>query len=73
MSHSDSTERIEAVNTTATSMPSLLTISDIASVAKVGYRSVLRWQKQGLLPPRARVPGHPRWRLEDIEAWLHQG
>lgn len=28
------------------------------------------WRKRGLTPPQVPLPGRPRWRTADINAWL---
>lgn len=34
--------------------------------------SLMRWEKQGLIPPPIRLGGGVFWRLDDIENWLEE-
>ena len=43
---------------------------ELALMARKSYRTIMKWQSEGKLPPRAAVPGHPRYRLSDVEAWM---
>ncbi len=48
----------------------LITLRELALMARKSYRTIMKWQSEGKLPPRAAVPGHPRYRLSDVEAWM---
>lgn len=29
-----------------------------------------RWRARGITPPKVELPGHPRWRVVDVEAFI---
>jgi len=55
-----------------TPLDPLITLADVARMARVTYRTVLRWKAQGRLPPPCGTPGYPRWTLTSIQRWTDQ-
>jgi predicted DNA-binding transcriptional regulator AlpA len=47
----------------------LLRVVDICARLGVSDETWRRWRLNGLAPTPVRLPGRPRWRVEDIEAF----
>lgn len=50
----------------------MLTRTDVAKALQVTERTVSNWVKKGLFPAPAMVLGRPRWRAEDITAYVNR-
>jgi predicted DNA-binding transcriptional regulator AlpA len=48
--------------------PELLTQGEVCRMFGISDETWRRWVKAGRTPQRVDLPGHPRWRREDIEA-----
>jgi predicted DNA-binding transcriptional regulator AlpA len=50
----------------------LLTVEDLARLAKVTVPTVYGWNKRGTAPRRLRVGRYVRYRQSDVVAWLDE-
>ncbi|QDT53855.1 Helix-turn-helix domain protein [Caulifigura coniformis] len=50
----------------------LLSIKDLCVITGVCRRTIHRIRKAGELPEPIRIGRRPRWRREDIDAWLNR-
>ena len=48
----------------------LLTVKDVATIARVSYGTVYRWRYLGLGPPSVHPGRSVRYRRADVYAWL---
>jgi len=46
---------------------------EVARLLSLSERTVRRLDQEGKLPRPVRIGGSVRWRLEEIQAWLHSG
>ena len=51
----------------------LLSIADLAQLLNTSSRTVHRLKSAGLIPSPVRIGCRPRWRREEIAAWLEAG
>jgi excisionase family DNA binding protein len=51
----------------------LLSISDLAELLNTSTRTIHRLNSACLIPSAVRIGCRPRWRREEIEAWLKAG
>jgi hypothetical protein len=51
--------------------PQVLTQSRVCRRLGISDETWRTWRKRGITPPRVELPGHPRWRLDDIIAFEH--
>jgi len=52
---------------------SLLSITDLAEILNTSTRTVHRLNSTCRIPSPLRIGGRPRWRRDEIEAWLSAG
>jgi excisionase family DNA binding protein len=52
-------------------LPELLTVEQLAELLGVPVATVYRWNYLGTGPQRLAIGRHVRYRLSDVEAWLH--
>lgn len=50
----------------------LLTEQELADYCRVSLRTVQRWRNEGTGPPVLWAGDRPRYRLEDVDAWLRR-
>ncbi len=48
----------------------LLTIKEVAAMAKVTTMTVYRWRRQGVLPAPLKIGGRSRWPRHELEQTL---
>jgi predicted DNA-binding transcriptional regulator AlpA len=48
-------------------------VSDLAELLKTSSRTIHRLNSAHLIPSPVRIGCRPRWRREEIEAWLKAG
>jgi len=53
--------------------PLLLSARDLASLLRLGLRTIRSMDAAGKLPAPVRVGGSVRWRLDELRAWLDAG
>lgn len=51
-------------------LPPLLTVTDVARLAKVSERTVWRWHSSGEIPRSVVIGGTVRWKGDEIEKWI---
>ncbi len=49
----------------------LLKTRDVAELLSVSVRTVWRWTRNGQLPKPIYLSSSPRWRVSDIDKFLH--
>jgi predicted DNA-binding transcriptional regulator AlpA len=49
--------------------PVLLSQKQVCARLGISDDTWRRWRKRGVTPPQSDLPGHPRWRADDIEAF----
>lgn len=58
---------------TITTLPSLLTIDQVANLLQVSTRSVRRMRATGAIPAPILIGKSVRWRSEDFRTWIEAG
>ncbi|MDE9367320.1 helix-turn-helix domain-containing protein [Luteipulveratus sp. YIM 133132] len=54
-------------------LPQLLTTDEVATALQVNRSTLCRWRAAGTGPPVVWLsPGVPRYRIEDVLAWLSE-
>lgn len=56
-----------------TTLPTLLTIQQVAKLLQVSTRSVRRFRATGKLPAPILIGKSVRWRGEDLQKWIEGG
>jgi excisionase family DNA binding protein len=54
-------------------MPVLLGLRDLSAVLQLSERTIQRLSARGEIPAPHRFGNHPRWRSDEIRAWLEAG
>jgi excisionase family DNA binding protein len=50
--------------------PGLLTAAEVARLLHCNTRTLRRWRHEGRVPAPITMGARPRWRAEDIRAWI---
>ncbi len=56
----------------AACLPTILSLSDVATHFKVTKNTIRNWIKADAFPRPLPLGGRPRWRLSDVQAFLDQ-
>ena len=59
--------------TSVPSIPSLLSVNDLAELLRVSTRTLWRLKSKGEIPHPVKFGGTVRWRGDDIKKWLNEG
>jgi predicted site-specific integrase-resolvase len=51
-------------------LEALLTSRDVSALLRVSVSTLCRWRDRGDGPPWLNLAGVPRYRLDDVSAWL---
>lgn len=57
----------------STMTPTVLTVATLAVLLDTSTRTIYRLDSSGMIPKPIRLGGRPRWRRDEIEAWISAG